>query len=586
MHIVRLHIRRFRAIRDSVQFPLRKNALLGPNNVGKTAILEALNLLLTPHASSRSSLVDENDFFGRAYLPLEDGTRPTISVEAVIAGLTEEDADVFHAVLLPWRALEQTVVERADEGDPFKDAECSIRPTFEAWYDPAEDAFEWLAFHRTDSLLPREQLPRFTRDEKRHIGFLIYRDFRALHRPITLEPTALFDRLLRSKSAGARNFDAIFDHLAGSGTPLFADTPFREAVDSFGNELARYLPLGDSTPSLKFEATDRTRAEVRAALQLYIEGAYALPLQKQGAGTRSLAILAMLLVILRNRGRGILALEEPETFLFPHAQRRVIDEVQKLCDQLFLTTHAPTVLERMPIDGLQRVQRTADGLMTVTSIATDASQIRNVRRRLRRQLAEALLGRAAIVVEEEATRVWLLQASTLLHGTEVAGEPCETFDLLGISVVSADGNGEVPELCETLARAGIQTFGFIDATRATTPIDAAKYPRARVVYHAAQGLEDLLLASLDRVALTTAMTTAPFVKENSDAATLAALDATTFSAKAREFLRHNKGSIPFHEWLAEQTPRKDLPGAFSSVVRLAMRVAAGRETLTASMRAL
>jgi hypothetical protein len=108
----------------------------------------------------------------------------------------------------------------------------------------------------------------------------------------------------------------------------------------------------------------------------------------------------------------------------------------------------------------------------------------------------------------------------------------------------------------------------------------------RIVYHPAQGLEDLLLVSLGRKALTSAMTAAPFVKEHSDPTALAVLDDAGFAVKAREFLRHNKGSIPFHEWLAEQTPRDFLPDAFSAVVRLAVRVAAGHETLTTTMRAL
>ena len=59
-----------------------------------------------------------------------------------------------------------------------------------------------------------------------------------------------------------------------------------------------------------------------------------------GAGTRSLAILAILTLIMRRRQRGILALEEPETFLFPHAQRRVMDECLDLADQTFVTTLA------------------------------------------------------------------------------------------------------------------------------------------------------------------------------------------------------------------------------------------------------
>ncbi|MEO8382208.1 MAG: AAA family ATPase [Acidobacteriota bacterium] len=586
MQIVRLQIERFRAIREATIFPTASNALLGPNNIGKTAVLEALNLLLTSHGSTRSALVDENDFYQRQYVAA-NGTAPAIKIEAVLTGLTDEDADLFDGVLVPWSAEHQNVVERAESGtDPFVGAERAIRPCFEAWFDAEEDAFTWLAFHRTDLLQPREKCERFTPKQKRAIGFLIYRDFRALHRPITLEPTGLFDRVLTATGSSARNFEAIFDRLAGAGGPLVEDDAFKSSLTAFADELARYLPVAPGEAPLRFEATDRTRTQARATLQLYVEGPTALPLQKHGAGTRSLAVLAMLLVILRTRGRGILALEEPETFLFPHAQRRVIEEVQRLAQQLFVTTHSPTILERLPITSLHRMHRAIDDTLTMTPVASDTSIVKNVRRRLRRQLAEAFLGRAAVVVEEEATRIWLLQASSLLHGQVYDGEVCEAFDLAGISVISADGNGQVPELCDLLQRAGVTAFGLIDATKGISPVEASKFPMARIVHHDAMGLEDLLVASLGREAITAAMTEGPYVKEHSLTESMTALDAPAFDAKAREFLRHNKGSIPFHEWLADRTPLATMPVALRKAVVLGLRVAGGREHLTSATRAL
>ncbi len=68
MQIVRLRIERFRAIREAELYPDTHNVYLGPNNIGKTAVLEALNLLLSPEATSRREVVDESDFFERCYL--------------------------------------------------------------------------------------------------------------------------------------------------------------------------------------------------------------------------------------------------------------------------------------------------------------------------------------------------------------------------------------------------------------------------------------------------------------------------------------------------------------------------------------
>jgi len=63
MRIAQVRIERFRSIRSATLFPADHNVYLGPNNLGKTAILEALNLLLNPEIATRGAVVDENDFY-------------------------------------------------------------------------------------------------------------------------------------------------------------------------------------------------------------------------------------------------------------------------------------------------------------------------------------------------------------------------------------------------------------------------------------------------------------------------------------------------------------------------------------------
>ena len=360
MRIARLQIENFRGIRATTLFPGTHNVYLGPNNIGKTAVLEALNFLLNPELGTRGSTIDKNDFHCRHYRlsrtgpdlevdrvsseeyhgavdgdpvqPTGEGTstptghsareaegsstehtddeqvagrietdageisriangaQPCIRIEAVLTDLSADDFAAFASVLVPWHSDQRQVVEASDEGqDPFANAESAIRVCFEAWYDDEEDDFEWRTFFRTDPQLSRDTCPRFTRNHKRRIGFLIYRDFRALHRPITLESFALFSRLLASRDATPKHFESVLDELAGAVSPLFAEPDFKSAVNEYREELLRYLPLANTGDgSLSFEATDRTREQVKAAAQLYVSDQISLPLQKMGAGTRSL----------------------------------------------------------------------------------------------------------------------------------------------------------------------------------------------------------------------------------------------------------------------------------------------------------
>src|SRR5439155_10582919 len=113
-----------------------------------------------------------------------------------------------------------------------------------------------------------------------------------------------------SQDATPRNFESVLDRLHGSVSPLLDEPNFARVLNEYRQELLRYLPLANiGEGQLSLEATDRTREEVKSASQIYVEDEVSLPLQKMGAGTRSLGILAILLLIARKRGRGIIALE-------------------------------------------------------------------------------------------------------------------------------------------------------------------------------------------------------------------------------------------------------------------------------------
>jgi len=52
-------------------------------------------------------------------------------------------------------------------------------------------------------------------------------------------------------------------------------------------------------------------------------------------------------------------------------------------------------------------------------------------------LAEGLLGRAVIVVEEESVRHWIVRASALLHGKEYDGAKRSAMELHGVAVLTS-----------------------------------------------------------------------------------------------------------------------------------------------------
>jgi putative ATP-dependent endonuclease of OLD family len=381
----------------------------------------------------------------------------------------------------------------------------------------------------------------------------------------------LFGRLLQSQEAAPKQFENVLDALEGTISPLFRETEFARVVNEYREELQRYLPLAKAgSGELSFEATDRTRDQVKAAAQLYVSDDIALPLQKMGAGTRSLAVLAILLLIARKRGRGIIALEEPETFLFPHAQRRVVDEVTTLASQTFVTTHSPFVLERMPVESFQRLVRDSAGVLSTTALTTDKKTMSRIRERFRPQLSEALLGTGAIVVEEESVRLWILKASALLHGRKVDGRRIEALEARGVAVVSAIGNGDVPTICALLHRAGLKVVGFLDQLTSTQLDECLKKaPGIPMVFHKHAGLEDLLLECLPSNLVCRTLIENPHAKHQYTKENLDEWTGEQLALKARACFMNSKGHQPFHEWLLDRVDVDSMPMTFKRIVTMA-----------------
>ena len=68
MKVARLIIDRFRGIRNATLYFEGHTLLVGMNNVGKSTVCEALDLVLGPDRLARFAAVEEFDFYNAEYL--------------------------------------------------------------------------------------------------------------------------------------------------------------------------------------------------------------------------------------------------------------------------------------------------------------------------------------------------------------------------------------------------------------------------------------------------------------------------------------------------------------------------------------
>src|SRR5438067_1986664 len=101
MRVRRLTIRNFRGVlAGHVDFP-QHTLLVGGNNVGKSTVCEALELVLGPERLARRPVIDEHDFHAGSYLDA-DGKSIEITVSAILTDLSDEARNRFHLHLRAW----------------------------------------------------------------------------------------------------------------------------------------------------------------------------------------------------------------------------------------------------------------------------------------------------------------------------------------------------------------------------------------------------------------------------------------------------------------------------------------------------
>lgn len=583
MRILKIDIKHFRAIKDCSILPKKYNVFLGTNNIGKTTIVEAINLLLNPEFSYGSNVIDENDFHNRSYFKRTITTPEgqeieipgnRIEIEAVLGPITEEeDILKFDGHILPWDTKSNQLIESSDDDPYTADVIKSIRVKFEALYSYEDDEFVWKTFFKDkeDTLwnFPEEPNSRVTKEQKLRIGFLIYRDVRGAQFPLTLKTSSLLSRVLQSQDALPTNFEEVFENSKDLCQPFQSNDNFSRVINEIANEFERFLPYPKSfKKQLTFELTDRTRQLIKNNAFLYVSGENPLPIHKFGAGTRCLSYLGLLTYIMRKRGRGILCLEEPESYLFPHAQRRIVKDAKELATQLFVTTHSPYVLEQFEPSEICRINDSGNGVLKSTFIDDSKISIKSYERNLRKQLSEAFLSNLVIVAEEESVVRWIRNISDAFSGKSIDGLEITSLDYLGVTVVSAEGIKSVTPLAEIIESATIPVFIYVDKTTESNPVQTDWIDKGKSAIIADYTtLEELLYAEVPRETLKTICTQAEFVKNNRLTDADFNLDEIALKKKVIDFLTSNKGSIPFHEWMIGKLSANDVPKTFKEVFK-------------------
>jgi putative ATP-dependent endonuclease of OLD family len=415
--IYQLRIERFRGIKALTWHPAKGvNVILGGGDVGKTTILDAVALLLSP--VNTTSLSDA-EYFAR---DVEKG----FSISAVLSLPPCSSMDDQVSPSWPWGWNGEEPVLPSIEGDGAT----------------ASEPVYWIRVRGTQDLelvyeiLQPDGNPRtFSVALRRAIGLVRLSGDDRNDRDLRLVQGSALDRLLSDKGLRSR----LASELAGSGVK---DQLKEDAKTTLGklDEVFKREGLPDK---LDLAVTGSQGISVAALIGLTADRAgVQLPLSSWGAGTRRISALA---IAGQNQGDApITIIDEIERGLEPYRQHALVTKLEAGSSQVFVTTHSPFAISAANKSSFWYV----DYEGAIGSL--DAVKIKEHRDRD----PETFLSSLTIVAEGKTECGF----STVILEKAIDA----SLKRYGVHVTDGGGHESTLELIEALAKGGVRFGVFAD----------------------------------------------------------------------------------------------------------------------------
>ena len=469
MKIARLCIENFRGVKKAEIHFEGHTLLIGMNNVGKSTICAALELALGVERLKRFPPVEEYDFFNSHYLDKSiDPPKPIpIEIEVVLVDLHEELATKCFDRLEHWYKKEKRILGSGEIAlaDEPQICEC-LRIKTVAFYNIEEDEFEAKSLFCSGALKPDGEPHEVPRHIRQLFGFFYLRALRTGSRALSLERGSLLDIILQRRNIRTGIWENAIEQLRRLKPPIDEGaTDLAPILDRIEKRLGQYIPITVDGRATHLFVSQLKREHLRKTISFFLRTSgdqESVPFQEAGTGTLNTIVFALLSFIAEIRKDNVIfAMEEPEIALPPHTQRRIVNYLLSSVTQCFVTSHSPYVIERFQPDQIQILRKEANSVLASTRLTVgETLKGKTYRKYARRGLAEAMLGPGVIVCEGITERDIILAAAEVME--EKNPDDCYPLDLAGVSIISVDGDGSLPEFGAFFKALQIKTYAFYD----------------------------------------------------------------------------------------------------------------------------
>jgi putative ATP-dependent endonuclease of the OLD family len=435
MRICQLDIENFRGVKKGrVVFP-DHSVLFGPNNVGKSTIIEALALLFERERLTRQ--LSDWDFYGGS--PKPESRFYIIGTITDFAAPPSDTPENFPKWFLGdaacpvwWMPDAQEVSVEVDRPVGAKLAArialCVRYDQDSCEFEPVRYFYDGLCDPFTDTVT---KLPAALLQE---LGVFLLPSNRQWDKLLTFNSTSFLKVLKSADAIPGTAIETLKNELRSTSTKVEDAAVFKTVLEKAEEELKGFLML-DSGGRLVYRPTSLDTLAVLQSLVPHIlqSDNSLLPFARHGAGMISLQAFLIVLAFAEQRktqGKNfIFAAEEPELHLHPALHRRLANRIRGLSTQSIITTHSPIVAASYQAVSSLFI-RNIDGTLAAVPVRKSGvveptrNAVRHLYRKFREPFYEALMGAIVLVPEGESDFLWLRLWQQVAEASDEVAAQC------------------------------------------------------------------------------------------------------------------------------------------------------------------